>query len=293
LIPKEPFGKTGHESSRVVFGGFALYSASEAEADRALELLLHFGVNHIDTAADYGRSEELIGRWMDRHRKDFFLATKTSARTYEGAKVSIERSLGRLRVDHVDLLQLHNLVDPDEWEQAFAPGGALEALIEAQEKGLARFLGVTGHGLEAPAMHLSSLARYNFDSVLVPYNFPLMQLRDYAQDFEALYGECVRRGIAIQTIKTLARRAYSGKQLFNTWYEPLTEEEDIIWAVHWALSRPQVFLPSAGDLTLLPKFLAAVASFAPEGVPSEEEMRKMSERLGMKPIFPAPSVRQW
>lgn len=288
MIPKEPFGKTGHESSRVVFGGFALYSASEAEADRALELLLHFGVNHIDTAAGYGRSEELIGRWMSQHRKDFFLATKTSARSYEGAKVSIERSLERLRVDHVDLLQLHNLVDPDEWERAFAPGGALEALIEAQEKGLARFLGVTGHGLEAPAMHRRSLERYDFDSVLVPYNFPLMQLRDYAQDFEALYGDCVRRGIAIQTIKTLARRAYSGRQLFNTWYEPLTEEEDIVWAVHWALSRPKVFLPSTGDLTLLPLFLCAAASFDSKRAPSEGEMQKMAEKRGMKPIFPAP-----
>lgn len=272
----------------MVFGGFALFSATEAEADRTLELLLEFGVNHIDTAADYGRSEELIGRWMGRHRKDFFLATKTSERTYRGAKESIHRSLDRLRTDRVDLIQLHNLVDEGEWERAFAPGGALEALIEAKEAGLTRFIGVTGHGLSAPRMHLKSLSRYDLDSVLLPYNFPLMQLPDYARDFEELYRTCTARGIAVQAIKALARRNYRGKQLFNTWYEPLADEDDIARAVHWALARPKLFLPSVGDLSLLPKFLSAAASFDPEGVPTGAEMEAMMRERGMAPIFPAP-----
>ncbi|KUK26704.1 MAG: Aldo/keto reductase [Acetothermia bacterium 64_32] len=253
-----------------------------------MELLFEYGVNHIDTAADYGRSEELIARWMGRHREDFFLATKTSERTYEGAKESIQRSLERLRTDRVDLIQLHNLVDEGEWERAFAPGGALEALIEAKEKGLARFIGVTDHGLSAPRMHLRSLSRYDFDSVLLPYNFPLMQLPDYAQEFEKLYRECTKRGIAVQAIKTVAKRNYPEKQLYNTWYEPLTEKEDIIKAVHWALACPKVFLPSVGDLSLLPKFLSAAADFDPERVPTDEEMEGMMRKRGMAPIFPSP-----
>lgn len=225
---------------------------------------------------------------MSRHRKEFFLATKTSERTYKGAKEGIQRSLERLRTDQLDLIQLHNLVDAEEWEQAFAPEGALETLIEAKENGLARFIGVTGHGLSAPRMHMKSLARYDFDSVLVSYNFTLMQLTEYAWDFESLYGECVRRRIAIQTIKTIARRNYPGRQLFNTWYEPLSDEEDIIRAVHWALSRPKIFLPSVGDLSLLPKFLSSAARFDPEEVSTDEEMEAMAKEREMELIFPAP-----
>jgi aryl-alcohol dehydrogenase-like predicted oxidoreductase len=286
MIQKEVFGRTGHLSTRVIFGGFALYNASEYQADKTLELLLSYGINHIDTARDYGKSEELIGRWMRRHRADFFLATKTSARTYERAKEDILRSLDTLKVENVDLLQLHNLVDPTDWERAFGPGGALEALLEAKEKGFTRFIGVTGHGLDAPRMHLQSIQRFPFDSVLVPYNWVLMQIPNYSADFQTLYEECCRKNIAIQTIKSIAKGLWKDQPKGNTWYEPLQDQGDINRAVHWVLARPHVFLNSVGDLTLLPKVLRAASTFEPQNVPDEKTMEEMHKRLGIEPIFP-------
>src|SRR6266852_1420267 len=188
MIERRPFGRTGHQSSATIFGAAALARASQDEADRALEVLLGHGVNHIDTAARYGDSELRIGPWMARHRKDFFLATKTGSRTATEARADIHRSLERLRVDHVDLIQLHSLSHPDDWDQAMGPGGALEALIEARQQGLARFIGVTGHGWTIAAMHRRSLARFDFDAVLLPYNFFMAQQERYRRDFEEVLG---------------------------------------------------------------------------------------------------------
>ena len=208
MIEKHPFGRTGHQSTRTIFGAAAFSRVTQEETDRTFELLLERGVNHIDTAASYGDSELRIGPWMDRHRGDFFLATKTGERTYQAAKDQIHRSLERLRVDHVDLIQLHNLADPGEWETAMGPGGALEAAVEARDQGLVRHIGVTGHGLTIAAMHRRSLERFDFDSVLAPYNYPMMQNPQYATDFEAVVAICQERDVAVQTIKaiTLAPR---------------------------------------------------------------------------------------
>ena len=174
MIAKQPFGSTGHDSTRTIFGAAALWGASEEDGERALDVVLRHGVNHIDTAATYGRSERRVGAWMPRHRGAFFLATKTGERTYEKARDQIRHSLERLQTDHVDLIQLHNLVDPAEWDTALGPGGALEAAVEARAQGLARFIGVTGHGVTVAAMHLRSLERFPFDSVLLPYNYVMM-----------------------------------------------------------------------------------------------------------------------
>ncbi len=175
MLPKLTFGRTGHLSTRTLFGAAAFGRVDQAAADRTLDVLLEYGVNHIDTAASYGDSELRIGPWMAQHRKDFFLATKTGQRTYQEARDEFHRSLERLRVDSVDLIQLHNLSDPDQWETAMGPGGALEALVEAREQGLTRFIGVTGHGVIIPSMHKRSLERFDFDSVLLPYNYVMMQ----------------------------------------------------------------------------------------------------------------------
>src|SRR5205807_3292377 len=184
VIATAPFGKTGHESTRTIFGAAALASVSQAEADRTLELLLEHGVNHIDTAASYGDSELRIAPWLARHREHFFLATKTGKRDYKGAREEIRRSLDRLGVDRVDLIQLHNLVDVIEWEFALREDGALQACVEARDEGLVRFIGVTGHGLTVARMHRRSLDRFPFDSVLAPYNWIQMQDPVYAADFE-------------------------------------------------------------------------------------------------------------
>jgi len=230
------FGRTKHESTRTIFGGYALAYVSQEVADQTLELLLEYGVNHIDTAPSYGSSERRIGPWMEQHRDRLFLATKTDQRLYDQARRQIRRSLENLRVDRIDLLQLHNLVGEMEWKVAMGKAerdkGALRAAIEARDEGLVRFIGITGHGLAAPAMHRRSLEEFDFDSVLLPLNYPLMQNPQYAADFQALIALCQERDVAVQTIKSIAVGEWGTKPQFgNTWYEPLTEQPAIDKAV--------------------------------------------------------------
>jgi aryl-alcohol dehydrogenase-like predicted oxidoreductase len=284
VIATSPFGRTGHESTRTIFGAAALGQLSQAEADPTLELLLEHGVNHIDVAASYGDAELRLAPWLARNPGRFFLATKTGEREYKGAREEIRRSLERLGVDHVDLIQLHNLVDVIEWEFALRDGGALQAAVEARDEGLVRFIGVTGHGLTVARMHKRSLERFPFDSVLAPYNY--VQMRDpvYAADFEALAAVCVERGVALQTIKSIALAPWHGReQTASTWYEPLREATDIDLAVHWALGRPEVFLNTVGDVKLLPKVLDAASRFASQ--PPDEAMDDLVARSRLVPLF--------
>jgi aryl-alcohol dehydrogenase-like predicted oxidoreductase len=284
MIGRAPFGATGHESSRVVFGAAALARVSRSDADRALDLLLARGINHIDVAASYGDAELRVAPWLQRSPGTFFLATKTGERSYRGAREEIHRSLERLGVDRIDSLQLHNLVDVIEWETALGAGGALEAAVEAREAGLVRFIGVTGHGLSAPEMHRRSLERFPFDSVLAPYNWVQMQDPRYADTFEALADVCHERTVALQTIKSLARRRWDGRSATAaTWYEPLREQEDIDLAVHWVLGRPDAFLLTTGDLELLPRLLDAADRFG--GRPSDEAMTGLAARSEASPLF--------
>jgi aryl-alcohol dehydrogenase-like predicted oxidoreductase len=288
MIEKRLFGRTGHQSTVTLFGAAALARASQADADRALEVLLRYGVNHIDTAARYGDSELRIGPWMARHRKDFFVATKTGSRTGLEAREDIHRSLDRLRVDHVDLIQLHSLGHPDDWDQAMGPGGALEAAIEAREQGLARFIGVTGHGWSIPAMHRRSLLRFDFDSVLLPFNFLFAQNERYRQAFDEVLATCRERNVAVQIIKSIARGPWAtADRTHTTWYQPLEAQEDIDRAVHWILGLPDIFINTAGDLALLPRVLDAASRFARR--PPDEEMEAMLGATRMTSLFGLPT----
>jgi aryl-alcohol dehydrogenase-like predicted oxidoreductase len=285
VIERAPFGSTGHDSTRAVFGAAALGQVSHAESEAALEVLLEHGVNHIDTAASYGDSELRIASWLKRHPKTFFLATKTGERSYKEAKEEFHRSLERLGVDHVDLLQLHNLVDVIDWELALRDGGALEAAVEAREEGLVRFIGVTGHGLSVAAVHFRSLERFPFDSVLLPYNYRQVQDERYHREFEALATLCAERGVAVQTIKAIALAPWDGRpQTASTWYEPLTDPVDIEIAVHWVLGREGVFLNTVGDVRVLPHVLRAAASFDGER-PSDDRMQELLARRSLAPLF--------
>jgi aryl-alcohol dehydrogenase-like predicted oxidoreductase len=285
MIETMPFGRTGHNSTRTIFGGASLSPLDPGELDRVLQLLLEKGINHIDIAAQYGKgeAERKAGAWMREHRKRFFLATKTMERSYQKAKDEFHSSLERLKVDSVDLLQMHNLVYPDEWEQALGPKGALEALIEAKEQGLTRFLGVTGHGMTAAEMHIKSLERYDFDSVLCPYNYLMMQDPKYAKDFGRLVSLCKEKKVAVQTIKSIARRPYASKRLGTTWYESLSRQEDIEVAVSWVMGDPDVFLVTCAEAPLLPLVLGAAERHAER--PSDQRMLSLIEDSGMKPIF--------
>jgi aryl-alcohol dehydrogenase-like predicted oxidoreductase len=283
-IARESFGHTKHLSSRVIFGGAALSSVSQAVADRTLEVLLAHGINHIDVAASYGDAELRVRPWLKREPGRFFLATKTGAREAKGARDDLHRSLDRLGVDHVDLWQLHNLADPIEWDTALSPGGAIEAAVEAREQGLVRWIGVTGHGAQIAANHRRSVARFDFDSVLLPYNFVTMKSQYYAENFDALAATCAERGTAVQTIKSIALRPWLGRARTRaTWYEPLEAQSDIDLAVWWTLGRPGVFLNTVGDVDLLPRVLDAAERF--EKRPDDETMSELVKRTQTQPLF--------
>jgi aryl-alcohol dehydrogenase-like predicted oxidoreductase len=284
MIAKRPFGRTGHLSTAAIFGAAALMRKGKEEADRALKILLEYGVNHIDTAPRYGDAELLIGPWMETHRDKFFLATKTGKRTYAEAREEIQNSLRRLRVERVDLIQFHALGHPDEWDTVMGPGGALEAALEAREKGWTRHIGVTGHGWAIAAMHRRSLKRFDFDSVLLPYNYILHLNERYRGEFEEVARLCGERGAAVQTIKSIARGPWgAAPQTRNTWYQPLEEQGDIDLAVQWVLGRGDVFLNTAGDVELLPRVLDAASRF--EKRPGREEMEALVQRNRMSSPF--------
>jgi aryl-alcohol dehydrogenase-like predicted oxidoreductase len=264
MIEKIPFGDTGHLSSRILFGAAALGSMPQAKADALLPLLLNAGVNHIDVAASYGDAELRLAPWLKTHRADFFVATKTGERTRDGAYASIEKSLQRMQIEQIDMIQFHNLTDETGWSTAMGSNGALAAAVEAREQGLVRYIGVTGHGTRVAEMHLKSLGAFDFDAVLLPYNHTMMQDPVYAADFESLYSLCMEKKVAMQTIKSIARRRWQegdDSPKFS-WYEPIRDEQALRRAVHWVLRKPGIFLNSSSDATLLPALLEAASAFS-------------------------------
>src|SRR4051812_1713405 len=284
VIAKAEFGRTGHSSTRIIFGAAALGSVTQSVADQTLEVLLRHGVNHIDTAASYGDSELRVAPWLKREPGRFFLATKTGKRDEKGAREELKRSLDRLGVDHVDLWQLHSLSDPIEWDQALSPGGALDAARRAREDGLIKWIGVTGHGSQIAATHRRSLDRFDFDSVLLPYNYVTMESSYYRENFDALAKTCAERSAAVQTIKSIAMRPWMQREhTRTTWYQPLEDQGDIDAAVWWALGRPEIFVNTVGDVGLLPLVLDAASRF--QDRPSDEAMRALIRRTQTEPLF--------
>jgi aryl-alcohol dehydrogenase-like predicted oxidoreductase len=285
MIDRAAFGRTGHESSRVIFGGAAVATMRQESADALLPVLLEAGVNHLDVAASYGDAELRMAPWLAAHPGEFFVATKTGDRSGDAARASLEQSLERLGVDHVDLIQLHNLVEPDEWEVAFGPGGAVEALARARDEGLAHFVGVTGHGLRIARMHARSLERFDFDSVLFPYSYLLQQHEVYRADVEQLLAMCQERNVATQTIKSVARRRWTDSGRHFSWYEPLVDQAAIDRAARYVLGQPGLFLITSSDAHLLPPTLAAAARVGLEPAPTGDELEGDVVAQGMEPLF--------
>ncbi|MBN2084704.1 MAG: aldo/keto reductase [Anaerolineales bacterium] len=285
MIEKMPFGKTGHVSTRVLFGAAAFSGADQPTADRVLPVLLQYGINHIDVAASYGDAELRIGPWMKSRRADFFLATKTTERSRGKAGAEIRLSLKRLQTDHVDLLQLHAVTAWEEFEKAMGPDGALEAAVDARAKGLTRFIGITSHGLEAPSILRRALEHFEFASVLLPYNYPMMNNPNYAEGFNRLAALCREREVALQTIKSICRRPWAegAERTTTTWYETLTGQDEIAKAVGYVLGQPQLFLNSASDVTLLPMVLEAASRFT--SAPADSDMRALLSSREMFPLW--------
>lgn len=294
MIARAEFGRTGHLSSRVIFGAAALSRMRQERADELLVALDEHGVNHLDVAASYGDAELRLAPWLAGRRDEFFVATKTGDRTGDSARASLERSLERLGTDRVDLIQLHNLVEPDEWDVAHAPGGAVEALARARDEGLVRFIGVTGHGLRIAGMHRHSLDRFDFDSVLLPYNFALMLDEGYRSDFEALRAVCAERRVAMQTIKSVARRRWreDDPSPHHSWYEPIAGEAAIGRAVRYVLSQPDLFLNSSSDGRLLRPILEAASAADAIVTPAGDDLRSDVDELGIEALFDGGSLER-
>jgi aryl-alcohol dehydrogenase-like predicted oxidoreductase len=254
-MERRRLGRIGHRSSVLIYGGAALSDVSQDVADGSIRLALDAGINHFDTAADYGDSELRLGAWMPRIRHRIFLATKTGDRSAGGAYDSVRRSLERLRVDRVDLLQLHAVGDVGDLERATRTGGALDGAIRARDEGIAGAIGITGHGMAAPATHLEAFRRFPFETVLTPFNFALSRYADYVRDFEALSEEVRAQGAALMVIKALSRNLWreGERPRHHTWYEPLDDQPRVDAAVAFVLARPDVTgIATAGDVGLLP-----------------------------------------
>ncbi len=283
-LPRAPFGRSGHDSTRLIFGAAALGSMSQERADATLATVDAAGINHVDTAAGYGASEDRLQSFLATNRDRFYLATKTGEREGDKARTQLERSLERMGVDHVDLIQLHNLVEPDEWEVAFDGGGALDAMVRARDEGLTRAIGVTGHGVRIPSMHLRGLERFDLDSVLFPYNHSLMANDAYRADVEALLAVCAERNVAVQTIKAIAKGRWSNPdEPHFSWYEPLTDEGAIGRAVRYVLSNDRMFLNTSSDARLLPQVVAAASGDLT--APRDDELLADAAQFGITPLF--------
>lgn len=274
MIPTMPFGKTGHQSSRIIFGAAAIGGMKQSKADSTIEMVRQHGVNHFDTAAVYGDSELRLADFLADHRSEVFLASKTAKRDGSGARAGIEQSLERMQIEQLDLIQFHNLAQDADWDTLMAPGGALEAALAARDEGLVKFIGVTGHGTRIAEMHLKSLSHFDFTSVLMPYNYLQMQETRYREEFEQLYALCVEKGVAMQTIKSIARRRWRDDDDAPrfSWYEPYRDDDVITRAVQFVMQREHLFLNTTSDATLLPKIFAAVEAFV-AGVPGDLEQQ--------------------
>ena len=281
-------GRLGRENSVLIFGGAALAEVTEEEADSAISFALEAGVDHFDTAADYGDSELHYGRWMPEIRDQIFLSTKTGERDGDAARRQIEASLERLQVDRVDLIQLHAVGDLEDLDRATRSGGSLEAAVEAREEGLVGAIGITGHGYEAPATHLEALRRYPFDTVLTPWNYILSTDESYSSDFEALVEEIERQDAGLMTIKTVSRRNWpEGNPLEGqrraTWYEPFEEQEYVDAAVSFVLARREITgIPMVGDASLIGTMIEAERRRMP--------LEEAEETLARAPDYSSPFI---
>jgi aryl-alcohol dehydrogenase-like predicted oxidoreductase len=278
------FGRTGHMSTIAIFGAAAFYEISQADADKVMEQVIAAGINHIDVAPSYGQAEIRIGPWMPRERQRFFVGCKTTERTKAGAWNELQQSLKRLQTDHFDLYQLHAVTTFEELDQVTGPGGALEAAVEARKAGLTQFIGITGHGVESPAIYLEALRRFDFDSILFPLNFVQMGNPQYRQNAEALIAECRKKDVGTMIIKFIAKGPWGEREhTATTWYEPFEQFDEIQRGVNFALSYDVTGICTAGDTRVLPLVLKACENFTPLLMEEREKLIELGKEY--QPLF--------
>ena len=283
-MEKRRFGRTGHLSTVAIFGAAALWEISQADADKVMEQVIEAGVNHIDIAPSYGQAEERVGPWMPRERQRFFLGCKTMERTKQGAWDEMQRSLKRLQTESFDLYQCHAVTSMEELDAVTMKGGALEAFVEARQRGLIQFIGITGHGVDAPRIYLEALRRFDFDSILFPLNFVQFVNPEYRKYTEELVSVCKARDVGTMVIKSITKGPWGEKKhTATTWYEPFEQMEEIQRAVDFALSFDVTGLCTAGDTRILPLVLKACENFKPMSDAEREELIHSGQHF--EPLF--------
>jgi aryl-alcohol dehydrogenase-like predicted oxidoreductase len=287
-MQKRRLGRTGHESTLVIFGGAAFWEIDEATAHETLDLVLESGINHIDVAPQYGDAEDRMGTWLPPHRDKFFLGCKTMERTADGAWAEMHRSFEKLHIDSFDLYQMHAVTSLKGLDEALGKGGAIEAFVRARDEGLTKYLGITGHGLQAPVVFQEALKRFDFDTVMFPLNPRLFAMPDYRAEAEKLLAMAQERDVGVMIIKSMAKGLWGEREKqYLSWYEPWDQQDKINEGVRFALSQPGVTaIASAGDVRLLPKVLKAAEAFEPLDEDDREAL--ISAWADLEPIFPGP-----
>lgn len=272
-MEKRRLGRIGHLSTVAIFGAAAFYETTPEVVDKVMEQVISAGINHIDVAPGYGMAEELLGPWLEKEGQRFFLGCKTQERTKEKAASEMRRSLEKLRVDKFDLFQLHAVTTMEELDQVTSPGGALEAIVEARSEGLTKYIGITGHGNDVPAVFLEGLKRFDFDTVLFPINFVQFAIPEYRRNAEQLLRVCREREVGSMIIKSIAQRPWGERsKTYTTWYEPFDSLAEIQKGVNFALSQDVTGLCTPADVEILPSFLVACERYTPMASEQQEEL---------------------
>jgi len=283
-MEKRRFGRTGHESTVAIFGAAAFGGLKQEKADAVMEMVISHGINHIDVAPSYGDAELRLGPWMPRERNRFFLGCKTTERTRTGAAAELRRSLERLQTDRFDLHQLHGVTTMDELDKVTGSGGALEALIEARDEGLTKFIGITGHGVDAPEVFLEALRRFDFDTVLFPINFVQFTNPKYRKNAEELLRQCRAKDVGTMIIKSITKSPWGErKPTHHTWYEPFSDPETIQECVNFVLSHDVTGICTTSDINLLRIVLDACEKFTPCNEGDRDAL--VEKAAGIEPLF--------
>lgn len=262
-MEKRRFGRTGHQSTVAIFGAAAFWEIEQKEADRVMEMVIEAGINHIDIAPSYGQAELRVGPWMKTERERFFLGCKTMERSKEGAWRELHESLERLNTASFDLYQCHAVTTFDELDALFAKGGAMETMVKAREQGLTQYIGITGHGVDAPKIYLEALRRFDFDSVLFPLNFVQMAMPEFRAAAEELISVCKAKDVGTMIIKSITKGPWGDKpKTATTWYEPFDKMDEIQRGINFALSYDVTGVCTAGDIHILPMVIKACENLA-------------------------------
>lgn len=285
LLPRRVLGKTGQKLSIIGLGGMVISGLEQAEANAVVARSVEKGINYFDVSPEYGDSELKLGPALKPFRKDVFLACKTSKRDKEGAEKELHRSLKRLKTDHFDLYQFHNLDDPiDDVEVAFSKDGAVQTFIKAKEKGLIKHIGFSAHSTQVA---LKVMKEFDFDSIMFPINFCCHYKGKISQE---VLEEAKKRGIGIIAIKAMAKQAWQREedekkhQHPKCWYEPIVDPFLAEDALEWTLSQGVTAAIPPGDENLFKLALQIGPHIRPITDEGTEKLKRLAAKL--EPLFP-------